>query len=124
MDDPLSVGIVVKDPLISQDIAGIFGFWQAGSICRIYETVAEARAVPATSFDPELVFVAAQGGVLELSPADFDWLEARNVITLDLRETGQFSHWQHLSRPFAEAQVIQAAYELLRLNAGDRAQTG
>ncbi|WP_299830200.1 hypothetical protein [uncultured Roseobacter sp.] len=117
MEQTLFVAIVVSDPLISQDVAGIFAFWQAGCVCRTFETVRQAREVPDETFDPALVFVAARGGVLDLDSEDLSWIEQRAVITLDLGDTSYFPHWQHLNRPFTQAQVIQAAHCLM--SAGD-----
>lgn len=117
MDSTLCVAIVISDPLVSQDIEGIFAFWHPGTISRVFETVAAARAAPEDDFDAMLVFVAAQDGHLVLDPPDFDWLQQRGVITLDLRDRRMFPHWQHLARPFTQAQVIDAAHRLI---AGDK----
>lgn len=110
----LFVGIVVSDPFISQDVSGIFAFWQAGCVCRTFSSVRQARAAQSKSFDPTLVFIAAQGGVLDLDSQELSWLEGRSVITLDLGDTSQFPQWEHLTRPFTQEQVIQAAYNLIR----------
>ncbi|GFE52131.1 hypothetical protein So717_38840 [Roseobacter cerasinus] len=113
MDNTLCVAIVIRDPLVSQDIAGIFAFWNPSTVSRVFETVAEARAAPEGDFDPMLVFVAAQDGHLVLDPPDVDWLQQRGVITLDLRDRRLFPHWQHLARPFTQAHVIEAAHRLI-----------
>ncbi|MCV3270569.1 hypothetical protein [Roseobacter sinensis] len=113
MDKTLFIAIVISDPLVSQDAAGIFAYWHPGTVSRVFETVAEARAVPQEEFNATLVFVAAQNGALTLDGADFHWLEQRRVITLDLRDRLHFPHWQHLVRPFTQAQVIEAAHRLL-----------
>ncbi|WP_195820115.1 hypothetical protein [Roseobacter sp. MH60115] len=113
MQQTLFVGIVVSDPLISQDVSGIFAFWQAGCICKTFGSVAQVRAAADKNFDPGLVFIAAQNGVLDLDSEDLSWLEGRAVITLDLADRTQFPQWQHLSRPFTQEQVIQAAYNLM-----------
>lgn len=113
MEQSLFVGIVVRDPLVSHDIADTFDFWQAGSICRIFDTIAAARSVPPDVFNPALIFIAPQDGVLtDLDTADFRWLEGRGVMTLDLLDPSPFPHWQHLTRPFTQAHVIQAAHLL------------
>ncbi|WP_299865387.1 hypothetical protein [uncultured Roseobacter sp.] len=94
-------------------MSGIFAFWQAGCICKTFGSVGQVRAAADKSFDPELVFIAAQNGVLDLDGEDLSWLEDRAVITLDLADRTQFPQWQHLSCPFTQEQVIQAAYNLM-----------
>ncbi|MGZ2256815.1 hypothetical protein [Roseobacter sp. A03A-229] len=116
MDRPVFIAIVISDPLVSQDVADTFAFWHPATVSRVFETVADARSVAEEDFDATLIFVAAQDGVLLLDPPDFDWLQARAVITLDLRDRRLFPHWQHLARPFTQAQVIEAAHRLI---AGD-----
>ncbi|MEM9638650.1 MAG: hypothetical protein AAGA94_13460 [Pseudomonadota bacterium] len=125
MEQTLFVGIVVHDPLVSHDISGIFAFWRAGSVCRGFDTLQQIRQLPEeTSFDPGLVFIAAQDGVLNLDPDDMLWLEQRAVITLDLQDRAQFAQWRHLTRPFTQEQVIQAAYDLIEEGCADRSQAG
>ncbi|WP_299676486.1 hypothetical protein [uncultured Roseobacter sp.] len=121
-DHTVSIAIVVGDPLVSQDIAGIFAFWQSGSISRIFDSITQARAVPPDDFDPMIVFVAARDGMLELDGQDFVWLERRRVITLDLQDTRRFPHWQHLARPFTQAQVIEAAHRLIEGDGPERVE--
>lgn len=113
MENTLFVSIVVDDPLVSEDIADIFAFWQAGSVCRVFDAISEVRAVPQAAFDPGLVFIAASKGLLDLTKQDLAWLKKRAVITLDLMDQAQFPTWQHLARPFTQAQVIQAAQALV-----------
>ncbi|WP_299402826.1 hypothetical protein [uncultured Roseobacter sp.] len=123
LDKTLFVGIIGGDPLVSQDIADTFAYWQAGSVCRIFETVGDARDVSRGDFDPALLFVAAaRGGALDVSGQELAWLDERAVITLDLRDRSQFPHWQHLSRPFTQAQVIDAVRRLMEANGPQRAE--
>lgn len=113
MEQTLFVAIIVDDPLISQDVSGIFAFWHAGCVCRTFGSARQARNAQAKSFDPSLVFIAAQGGVLDLDSQEQSWLEERAVITLDLNDKSRFPQWEHLTRPFTQEQVIQAAHNLI-----------
>ncbi|MBW4707448.1 hypothetical protein KX928_06580 [Roseobacter sp. YSTF-M11] len=70
---------------------------------------------PRASFDPDLIVVAAdRGGALNADPDDSEWLQKRSVITLDLRQTDDHPQWQHLTRPFTQTQVIEAAARLVK----------
>ncbi|MGC3938173.1 hypothetical protein ACOTTU_10245 [Roseobacter sp. EG26] len=125
MEQTLFVGIVVSDPLISHDIAGIFAFWRAGSVCRVFGSIDALRALPPNDFNPGLVFIAAtRAGYLDVGPKDFLWLQQRAVITLDVKENTYFPHWRHLTRPFTQEQVIQAAQQLLKPEAVNQSRTG
>ena len=109
------ISIVEPDIFVSQDMCDTFQAALPQAVCTVYPSVEAARAASAPDGLPDLIVVSAdRNGEISASEQDVLWLFDRRVIAIDPRIPQPPPGWAHLSKPFTQQQLIDAAALLLQ----------